>query len=72
MYLQLQDAELKKQVSMIRKCHNHTPQTNPRHREEEPQNTGCHKTSGRQLKQSNQLSFPHQDDCKTRRTQSTE
>ena len=29
------------------------------------------KTSGRQLKQSNQLSLPHQDDCKLRRTQST-
>ena len=26
------------------------PQTNPRHREEEPQNTNSHKTSGRQLK----------------------
>ena len=45
----------KKQVSMISK---------PRHREEEPQNTDCHKTSERQLKQSNQLFLPHQDDCK--------
>ena len=57
---------------MIRKCHNHTPQTNPRHREEEPQNTDRHKTSGRQLKQSNQFSLPHQDDGKNRLTQSTE
>ena len=56
---------------MIRKYHNHTPQTNPRHRKEEPQNIDCTKTPGRQLKQSNQLSLPHQGDCKTRRTQST-
>ena len=57
----------KKQVSMIRKCHNHTPQTIPRHRKEEPQNSDCHKTSGRQVKQSNQVSLPHQNDCKIRR-----
>ena len=38
----------------------HTLQTKPRHREEEPQSTNSHKTSGRQLKQSNQLSLPHQ------------
>ena len=56
---------------MIRKYHNHTPQTDPWHREEEPQNTDCHKASGRQLKQSNQLSLPHQDDCITRWTQKT-
>ena len=30
---------------MIRKYHNHTLQTNPQHREEEPQNTKSHKTS---------------------------
>ena len=29
---------------MIRKYHNHTPQTNPQHREKEPQNTKSHKT----------------------------
>ena len=34
----------------------------PTDREEEPQNTDRHKTPGRQLKQSNQLSLPHQDD----------
>ena len=33
-------------------------------REEEPLNH--HKTPGRQIKQSNQLSLPHQDDCNTR------
>ena len=38
---------------------------NPWHREEEPHNN--HETPGRHTKQSNQLSFPHQDDCKTRR-----
>ena len=40
-------------------------QTNPWHREEEPHNN--HETPGRQTKQTNQLSLPHQDDCKTRR-----
>ena len=34
------------------------------HREEEPLNH--HETPGRQIKQSNQLSLPHQDDCNTR------
>ena len=46
---------------MIRKYHNHKLQTNPWHREEEPHNN--HET---QTKLSNQLSLPHQDDCKTR------
>ena len=49
---------------MIRKDHNHKLQTTPWHREEEPHNN--HETPGRQTKQSNQLSLPHQDDCKTR------
>ena len=39
-------------------------QTNPWHREEEPHNN--HEAPGRQTKQSNQLSLPHQDDCETR------
>ena len=34
------------------------------HREEEPLN--YHETPGRQIKQSNQLSLPHQDHCNTR------
>ena len=51
-------------VSMIRKYHNHKPQTTPWHHEEELLNH--HKTPGRQIKQSNQLSLPHQDDCNTR------
>ena len=70
---------IKKHVNLIRKYHNHTLQTNPRYREEESQNTRCHKTSGRQLFLSKatislslSLSLPHQDDCKTRKTQSTE
>ena len=33
----------KKKVSIIRKYHNHTLQTNPRHRKEEPHNTECRK-----------------------------
>ena len=52
---------------MIRKYHNHKFQTNHRnlwHREEELNIN--HETPGRQTKQSNQLSLPHQDDCKTR------
>ena len=49
---------------MIRKYHNHKLQTNPRYREEEPQQN--HETPGRQIKKNNQLSLPHQDDCKTR------
>ena len=44
---------------MIRKYHNHKLQTNPWHREEEPQNN--HETPGRPTKQSNQFSLPHQD-----------
>ena len=49
---------------MIRKNHSHILQTNPRHRDEKPQNIYCNKTE-RQLTQSNQLSFPGQDDYKT-------
>ena len=49
---------------MIRKYHNHKLQTTPWHREEEPLNH--HETPGRQIKQSNLLSLPHQDDCNTR------
>ena len=45
---------------MIRKYHNHKLQTTPWHREEEPLNH--HETPGRQIKQSNQLSLPHQDE----------
>ena len=47
---------------MIRKYHNHKPQTNPWHHKEEPHNQ--HKTPGKQTKQSNQLSFPHQDETR--------
>ena len=49
---------------MIRKYHNHKSQTTSRHREEEPLNP--HETPRIQIKQSNQLSLPHQDDCNTR------
>ena len=49
---------------MIRKHHNHKPQTTPWHLEEEPLNH--HETPGRQIKQSNQPPPPHQDDCNTR------
>ena len=49
---------------MIRKYDNHKPQTTPWYRKEEPFNHI--ETPGRQIKQSNQLSLPHQDDCNTR------
>ena len=49
---------------MIKKYNNQKPQTNTWHREEEPHNH--HETPGRLTKQSNQLSLPHQDDCKAR------
>ena len=49
---------------MIRKYHNHKPQTTLWHPEEEPLN--YHETPGRQIKQSNQLPLPHQDYCNTR------
>ena len=45
--------------------HNHKLQTNQWHHEEEPHSN--QETPGKQIKQSNQLSLPHQDDCKTRR-----
>ena len=50
---------------MIRKYHNHKLQTNPWHRAEEPHTN--HETPGKQTKQSNQLSLPHQDECKARK-----
>ena len=49
---------------MIRKYHNHKQQITQWHREEEPLNH--HETPEGQIKQSNQLSLPHQDDCNTR------
>ena len=59
---------LKKHMSMIRKYHNHTLQTNPRHREEAPHKN--QKTPGRQTKQKNQLSFPIKMFAKLEKTQS--
>ena len=58
------NTNITKIVSLIRINHNHKPQTYPWHCKKEPNNH--HKTPGRQSKQSNQLSLPHQDDCKTR------
>ena len=46
------------------KYHNYILQTNLRHHKEEPHNE--QETLGRQTNQSNQLSLPHQDDCKTK------
>ena len=36
---------IKKKLSMIRKYHNHTLQTDPRYREEELKNNNKHKTN---------------------------
>ena len=44
-----------KQASLIRKYHNHELQINPRHCERKQHNN--HNTTGRQTKQSNQLSL---------------
>ena len=52
-------------MSLIRKYQNHTPQINQQHRKKEPHNN--HKTPGRQIKRSKQLSHTHQDDHKTRK-----
>ena len=43
-------------MSLIRNYHNHKPHITPWHREKEPLNH--HENPGRQIKQSNQLSFP--------------
>ena len=43
--------------------HDHTLQTNPRHREEELQNKTKHKISGKQLSKATSS----KDDCKTRK-----
>ena len=43
------------------KYHNHTLDTNQRHREEALENTNSNKATERQLKQSNQLSFNYSD-----------
>ena len=58
--------KLRKGVSMIRKYHTYTLQTNSRQLEEETQNIYSYNTSVRQYYQSNQLSLPLQDDFKTR------
>ena len=52
---------------MIRKYHTNVQQTNPRHREQEAQNTNSQKTSRSALKQSHQHSLPREDDCKIRK-----
>ena len=50
---------MKKLVSMTRKRHNHTLETNPQHREEETQNTNCQMTlKGNFKKATSYLSFP--------------
>ena len=62
--------QLNKKLSKYdQKYHNHTLQTNPRHRKEEPLNIYSNKTFVRQQKHSNRLFLPLQDDCKLERTQ---
>ena len=57
----------KKEVSINMKKTQSLLQINPRHREEEEQNTYSHKTPGRQLKQSNYHSLPRQGVNKNRK-----
>ena len=47
------------------KCHNYTLHTNPRHRDEDTQNTDTHTTLKRQLQLSKHPSLPQRDDCNT-------
>ena len=51
----------KKQVSMLRKYHNHTLQTNPRHSEEELQNTNKVSKGAKIRNQYNQVPHLTQD-----------
>ena len=60
-----------KQVRRIRKHHNNTLQTNPRHREKETKISNSNKIQRWQLKYNNQLSISYQIDCIVRRTQNT-
>ena len=57
-------------MSIIRKYHTHTLQTNPQHFKEGPQNIYSSEIFIRQQQQSNQLPLPLKDDCKTRKKQS--
>ena len=57
-------------MSMTRKYLNHTPKTNPRHREEEPQNTHSNKTSIRQQKKATSSLYLVKMITKLERTQS--
>ena len=59
----------KKQESMIRKYHNHTLHTNPRHGEEERLNNNRHNTPERQSKVTSSL-FPIKLFVKLEKTQS--
>ena len=47
MYVFIQRNKNLNQTQSKRVYHDHTLQTNPRHREEGPQNTNSHKTPGR-------------------------
>ena len=52
-------------VSISRRCHNHTLQTNPRLCEEEATNDNRNTTIKIPQKESNQLSLHQRDDCET-------
>ena len=52
------------EYEIVREYDQEIPQLQTWHWEEEPHNN--YETPGRQTKQSNQLSLPHQDDCTTR------
>ena len=52
---------------MTRKCHHHRPQTKPRHQKKKIQSTGSITTARTHLKQSNHVSLPQPDNCKSRK-----
>ena len=56
---------------MIRKNYNHTPQTNPWHRENEPHNNNSHKTPGRQKSKATSSLFPTKMIAKLEKPQHT-
>ena len=64
--IEIQNFDPKKMVRayVCMKISEYPPGTKPRHCVEELHNN--HETPGRQTKQSNLLSLPHEDDCKSR------
>ena len=60
----IKNSEYDQEIPQSQTADNPVALRGPWHCEEEPLNH--RETPGRQIKQSNQLSLPHQDDCNTR------